>query len=402
MKIFLGVVACVFLLVSGCGSNSIYIGDTELAEHDLKLILSNLPGTVMLTSAHESESVIKEGPKEYSNLVVVTKGRIRIAGKVFTNDKPVIISIVTGEHFAPGESREIGTDYFVFLVPAHAGKHFEVMVSKHHPDWAGYFTRGGGSKPRGYSANTWKLLGYFHVSPQGKVLRNSVVTNANLHNPGPGVPLPGMVKVDDFAIDIYENSEINGHCVSVFGRTPLTSITRDEAQMLAKMNLKKLPTSRQWIMACEPETYSQILSAKPKEGEGAHNIWTGQVAMTGFFASKHPDNLSSTGCVDMVGNVWEWCEEVIDFANVDTMPAKSSGYIVEVVKFIGIDCWPSVVSRSRPVGSQGYFAFDDSLGSAGIARGASCSDGDKAGTASLLINVAREQSSSKVGFRCTR
>lgn len=393
----------VFLVVlAGCGSSSIFVGDTELSEKDLGNMLSGLPDTVSLISAHESDYCLKVSEAAYSELVVVNPGTVKISGRPHKNNKPVIIDINNEKFFAPGESRENGSDYFVYLLPAPVGKSFRVVISKFHPDWTGYFSPGAGKRPREYSPRTWILLGYFHLDPRGKVLKNSVTTNSNLDDPPTGMPLPGMVKVGNFAIDIYENSDLNGYSISAYGRTPLTDLTRDEAQLLANQSGKRLPTSRQWFNACDPETFPQVFSRKPQEGEGGQNTWSGQVALTGHFAVKSEGNSAMSGCVDMVGNVWEWCEEIMDLPAIEDMPTTTQGYITEYTTFRQMPFWPTNVNTKRPVESLGYFFLDESLGQACIARGASCDDGNKAGTASLRLDLTRQDSSPRVGLRCVR
>jgi len=392
----------VLFAAASCTSNYIFVGHTKLTEKELRRLLEVVPDSVRLVSAHESESLIKESPSTYSRMVVVTDGRVRIAGRPYENQSPIVIDISRKEPFAPGESKEIGTDYFVYLVPAPVGRNFHAIISKHHPDWTGYFSAGNGKKPRGYSSRTWKLLGYFHIGPQGGILRNSVVTNGNLNDPEPGVPLPGMVKVGGFAIDIYESSELNGRCISAFGRTPLTGLTCDEARLMASLSGKRLPSSRQWLQAVDPETFPQVLSSKPVEEEGPQNCWSSQIAVAGHFALNSPGNIASSGCVDMVGNVWEWCDELLDFVMIEELPTAAQGYISEAVTFMGIPYWPSVTSVERAAESLGYFYFDPTLSQGTIARGGAFDDGDKAGPVSLLLNLGRQGSSEKVGLRCVR
>jgi formylglycine-generating enzyme required for sulfatase activity len=213
-----------------------------------------------------------------------------------------------------------------------------------------------------------------------------------------------MVKVGAFAIDIYENSELNGHCISVCGGNPITGLTCDEARIMAGLSQKRLPTSKQWLAACDPDSFPQIRSIKPIEGAGFQNTWSMKVAATGEFAAKNMENYASSGCVDMIGNVWEWCDEVIDLVSSAAMPTTKMGYVSQTAAYKGIDYWPSVTVIKRPVESFGYFHFDwaSEAMQAGIARGASCDDGDKAGPASLLLSVGRKQASPRIGFRCIR
>jgi hypothetical protein len=390
------------VLATGCASGSLFVGNTELSERELQRLLAQLPDTVRLESAYESKYLIRESTAAYENLAVVTPGRVRIAGSVFENKKPIIIDIAVAECFAPGESKEIGTDYFVYLLPSPVGKNFQAVISRHHPDWVGYFSPGAGTEPGMYSHRTWKLLGYFHMGPRGRILHNSVATNSNLNDPPAGVPLPGMVKAGSFAIDIYENSDLNGHCISAYGRRPITGVTCDEAQAMAGLCGKRLPTSRQWLGACDPETFPQVLSTKPREGNALQNTWSKKVAPAGEFAAKNAENFALSGCVDMVGNVWEWCDEIIELSALTDLPTTKTGYIAQITTYMRIPRWPSVTSTKRLVESFGYFFVDPALKQAGLARGASCEEGDKAGTASLLLSVDRRLPSPVIGFRCVR
>jgi formylglycine-generating enzyme required for sulfatase activity len=104
----------------------------------------------------------------------------------------------------------------------------------------------------------------------------------------------------------------------------------------------------------------------------------------------------------MVGNVWEWCDEIMNLSAMEDMPTSTEGYITEVATYAGIANWPVTVSIKRNVESPGYFFIDLSLGEAAIARGGSCDDGEKAGIASLRLDMGRQESDQRTGFRCVR
>ena len=67
-----------------------------------------------------------------------------------------------------------------------------------------------------------------------------------------------------------------------------------------------------------------------------------------------------------------------------------------------IPVWASVVTERKATESLGYFFIDTKLTDAAVARGGSCKDGDRAGTASLSVELGRDETSEMVGFRCVR
>ena len=140
-------VILVAVLFAGCASEAIYIGNTKLSENDLHRLLGQLPDTVKLESAYESNYILKESSTAYANKVVITPGKMGIAGSVFTNNVPIILDITKEETFVEGESKEQGTDYFVYAMPAPVGKTFHAVISKYHPDWCGYYSTGTGNRP---------------------------------------------------------------------------------------------------------------------------------------------------------------------------------------------------------------------------------------------------------------
>ena len=233
--------------------------------------------------------------------------------------------------------RTLGVDYYVFVTTSGI-KLSAITVS------------GGATAPSGYTTANSQLLGYFHngksladVHGYGAIFQYSVVNNSLINFAYPyrampdlaaGVPLPGMVKVGNIAIGIYEASAddatptaagSSSYPTSRYGVVPMVSVSGWSAMQIAAQAGARLPTWAEWLMAVEynpgsrtsasqngntnsgasSDDAAQTCTADPTQpgrcltGTGPRtSSWTGAAAGSSWY--------SPAGLADAVGNVWEW------------------------------------------------------------------------------------------------
>ena len=253
-------------------------------------------------------------------------------------------------------ARTLGVDYYVWVTTAGI-KLSAITVS------------GGATAPSGYTAANSQLLGYFHngvsiggVNPLGAIFQYSVVNNSLVNFAHPyrampdlaaGIPLPGMVKVGNLAIGIYEASAddatptaagSSSYPTSRYGVVPMVSVTGWSAMQIVAQAGARLPTWAEWLMAVEfnpgsrtpasqngntnsgasSDDATQTCTADPTQsgrcltGTGPRTAsWTGAAAGSSWY--------SPAGLADAVGGVWEWVAQF--FGGLNTAgQAVSWGY----------------------------------------------------------------------------
>ena len=234
-------------------------------------------------------------------------------------------------------ARTLGVDYYVWVTTAGI-KLSAITVS------------GGATAPSGCTTANSQLLGYFHngvsvggVHAYGAIFQYSVVNNSWMNFAHPyrampdlpaGVPLPGMVKVGNLAIGIYEASAddatptaagSSSYPTSRYGVVPMVSVTGWSAMQIVAQAGARLPTWAEWLMAVEfnpgsrtpasqngntnsgasSDDATQTCTADPTQsgrcltGTGPRTAsWTGAAAGSSWY--------SPAGLADAVGSVWEW------------------------------------------------------------------------------------------------
>ncbi len=330
--------------------------------------------------------------------IMVSQGKVAFTGGIIKNNADLIAgfsNLDTGQ-------RKPGTDYFVYVVATPGVDKFRVVFSN---SWVG---------PTGF--HSYKLIGYFHNDPNNKILSGSVVTNDNLDGTtlDPGIPLPGMVRVGDFAIDIYENSRgEEGLPVSRCSRQPWVHLPSITVKRLAKKIGKRIPTAAEWFQAARgtPDPHTD----DPGDGSEPCNIWMGSIPQgaVGIDGTRnYPDNpdgvqtgyiltgtavkaYSNCGCYDMIGNAWEWTSTL-----TTSTSCMENGY-VQTVDSVGL---PQETNK-EPV--QGYnldwARFNpNKLENLVYARGGCCNTGAEAGIYAINGLYLRVFGAITVGFRLVR
>lgn len=91
------------------------------------------------------------------------------------------------------------------------------------------------------------------------------------------------------------------------GELPAVGMTRAEAQALAASRGMRLPTAREWLwVAAGSRGQSYPYGNRPMQGAGnTLEVGLGRSVRGGTFASGRTPG---SAIVDLVGNVWEWCE----------------------------------------------------------------------------------------------
>jgi len=232
-------------------------------------------------------------------LSYVDAGTIQVAAGsvVFSNGQSGLNGAATNVTFANLDTgaEAAGTDYYVYAVPdGSGGISFVISASA--------------SAPTGYSV--YQLIGWFHNNPASNVSQYSVASGTDIESPTDG-PRPGMVRYpgQQWMIDIYIASDSGGAGKAIFAgqnaaqskynQVPWASLTYFQ-QYKACMNAgRRLCTNEEWSMAAfgtpvgaDNNNYCWTASGNA----GPRN--TGLMGAVGYC-------VSTLGCYDMTGNVWE-------------------------------------------------------------------------------------------------
>ncbi len=205
-----------------------------------------------------------------------------------------------------------GKNYYVYAVPGGAGQ-FDAVISL------------SASAPTGYGS--YSLIGWFHNNGSSSILRYSVASarfDEDTDYPEKG-PKPGMVQFPgaSWMIDIYiaSNSGGTGKAIhagnaaaSAYNATPWVSLTYF-AQYKACMNAgKRLCSNEEWSMAA---------FGTPPGANNNTNCWTAAANTVSNPTGILPNCVSTLGCYDMTGNVWE---RVATWSMITDVAADQSGW----------------------------------------------------------------------------
>lgn len=225
----------------------------------------------------------------------------------------------------------------------------------------------------------------------------------------------GMILVNapggGFCVDMYENSPgracahsdpttpqeksenlRNPACAPISSpeRTPWTNITLGEAQQLCARAGKRLPTGEEWYRAAlgTPDDVGEV--------DGCVLGRTGQTV--GDKTGVHQRCVSGAGAFDMVGNVWEWVEEMIVDGKHNDQDVPSEGYIsgADIVGF------PIATSGDVDPAFNGDYLWIEKTGTRVAFRGGYWGTDEKAGLYTWNITQPPSFIGVGIGFRCVR
>jgi formylglycine-generating enzyme required for sulfatase activity len=87
---------------------------------------------------------------------------------------------------------------------------------------------------------------------------------------------------------------------------PVVGISYEDANQFAKWIGKRLPTAKEWEMAARSPDNRKFPWGNDKESFHFNSIESNLNKTTPV--DIHPEGASSKGCLDLVGNVWEWVD----------------------------------------------------------------------------------------------
>lgn len=155
---------------------------------------------------------------------------------------------------------------------------------------------------------------------------------------------------------------------------PVVHISWNDAQAYARWAGKRLPTEAEWEYAAASGVVDRKFPwGQELEQDGRHhcNVWQGEfpvrnTAEDGYLGTAPVDSFepNAFGLYNMVGNVWEWCEDV--FTHRPTMEdEKSLDPSVRLIKGGSYLCHHTYCKRYR-IAARTFNTVDSSTGHMGF------------------------------------
>ena len=305
----------------------------------------------------------------------ISAGELTISGILYVRAAAFNITFANIDTGVEGA----GKNYYVYAIPGATADQFDAVISL------------SASAPTGYTK--YRMIGWFHNNGSSNILKYSVASGEDVDYPEKG-PKPGMVQYPgaNWMIDIYIASDSGGTgkvihagnaAASAYNATPWTSLTYF-AQYKSCMNAgKRLCTNEEWSMAA---------FGTPPGANNNTNCWTAAANTGPNPTGTLPNCVSTLGCYDMTGNVWE---RVATWSPVQDVYTDQAGF-----------AWTTGSWTNEAEGGESYSPFGATTGADGLqgpralVRGGGWNGSVDAGGWAVYGGLSPRGTSTSTGFRC--